>query len=787
MRKMVKITLFLTIIPILLFGQTSPHGNLKNLDCGDCHQSTNWKVIPAQIKFDHSQTGFSLDGKHQIVDCKNCHSSLVFSKVSSECRSCHVELHQSTLGFDCAKCHDSNSWQIVDMVTKHNQLRFALAGVHQIRNCNSCHRNAINFIYSIFSLECFSCHKSEYETAKNPIHTSQSFSKNCDDCHTVNSRGWTAEKFIHVPISLTGAHTKLECNQCHTNNQPITENCYDCHQSNYNNASNPNHTNAGISTACEDCHNSTSWKPSTFNHSSTGFPLTGKHTLIEQCSSCHKGTTTGTSQECFSCHQDKYNSAPEHISKGYPTNCKVCHTTNDWKEANFNHGLTTFPLTGAHIYVKCAQCHTAGYTGTPTQCYACHQIHYQNTTNPNHQALALSTDCETCHSTDEGWKPAKFPQHNDYFPLTGRHLEIANDCAQCHNGNYTTTSNECFGCHQNNYNQATNPNHTAAGISTNCESCHNTTSWIPSTFDHSSTGFALTGSHLNIQCSSCHNGTTSSASPLCNSCHQDDYNTAPNHLSQRYPTNCEMCHNTMLWTQTSFDHSSTAFPLTGAHITLSCSQCHSNGFSGTPTQCFACHQTHYQNTTNPNHQALSLSTNCETCHSTNPDWKPALYPKHNTNPPGNPILTGYHSTLISSNNCMGCHKGNYNTTPSNCYGCHQANWNGTTNPNHTAAGFPTTCQTCHNQNIWQGATFNHTWFPIYSGKHKNKWSTCTAECHTNPTNFSVFSCITCHEHRQSKMDDEHKNVAGYVYLSSACYSCHPTGEDSRIRRDLRID
>jgi hypothetical protein len=47
----------------------------------------------------------------------------------------------------------------------------------------------------------------------------------------------------------------------------------------------------------------------------------------------------------------------------------------------------------------------------------------------------------------------------------------------------------------------------------------------------------------------------------------------------------------------------------------------------------------------------------------------------------------------------------------------------------------------------------------------------------NPNSFGVFSCLTCHEHNQSEMDDEHDDVPGYVYESTACYGCHPTGEE----------
>jgi hypothetical protein len=110
--------------------------------------------------------------------------------------------------------------------------------------------------------------------------------------------------------------------------------------------------------------------------------------------------------------------------------------------------------------------------------------------------------------------------------------------------------------------------------------------------------------------------------------------------------------------------------------------------------------------------------------------------------------------------------------------CHESDYQNTTDPNHAAANFPLTCEVCHSTTAWEPANWNHDqlYFPIYSGKHRNEWNTC-ADCHVDQTNFAVFECIFCHEHRQSKMDDEHDGVSGYVYQSTACYNCHPNGED----------
>ena len=65
------------------------------------------------------------------------------------------------------------------------------------------------------------------------------------------------------------------------------------------------------------------------------------------------------------------------------------------------------------------------------------------------------------------------------------------------------------------------------------------------------------------------------------------------------------------------------------------------------------------------------------------------------------------------------------------------------------------------------------YFPIYSGTHNGEWNTCV-ECHTDPNDYSVFSCIICHDN-QADLADEHSDENGYSFNSNACFNCHPNG------------
>ena len=602
------------------------------------------------------------------------------------------------------------------------------------------------------------------------------FNIDCSFCH--QSTSWKVNpdsvKFDHATTGfyLVGQHKEVECSSCHESlifsKAKGKEDCFSCHKDVHQ---------GSVGYDCERCHTPSTWIVKDINvvHQESRFPLVGAHKLAD-CEQCHADyqdlNFRVLSVDCYSCHQADYASAksPDHLAAGFSTNCEDCHdiTSMVWSATNFNHDF--FPLVGGHNIQDCFACHQQGgnFQGLSTDCYSCHQQDYAATTDPNHTLGNFPHDCTQCH-TINGWSPATFDHNSTQFPLTGAHQSAA--CASCHTQGYAGTPMDCYSCHQNAYAASVNPNHQAAGISTECQDCHNTTAFIPSTFEHSAaaTGFELTGRHVGLDCSSCHQGSTSNADPACYSCHQTDYNGAENHVSQNYPHECEMCHNTNSWGDANFDHNTTGFPLTGAHQTVECSSCHQSGFTGTPTQCESCHQTDFNSTTNPNHQTIGLSTDCQTCHTTNPGWQPASFPIHNNFYE----LLGAHANIT---NCADCHNGNYNSTPNECYGCHADNYNNTTNPNHQSVGFGTDCQSCHSQNAWQPASFDHDaqYFPIYSGKHNGTWNNCS-DCHTDPNNYSIFSCITCHEHNQADTDDHHQGVQGYIYESNACYACHPTG------------
>ena len=429
--------------------------------------------------------------------------------------------------------------------------------------------------------------------------------------------------------------------------------------------------------------------------------------IASDCSACHaNGNYSNTPNTCNGCHNANYTSAtnPNHVALGLSTDCASCHTTAlAGRQRHLLSTIIIIHLRGTRWYCRdCAACHANGnYSNTPNTCNGCHNANYLATTNPNHVALGLSTDCASCHTTAPGWSPATFAVHNNYYPLTGAHALIQGDCAACHaNGNYSNTPNTCNGCHNANYTSATNPNHVALGLSTDCAICHTTApGWSPATFAVHNNYYPLTGVHASIasDCSACHaNGNYSNTPNTCNGCHNANYvaTTNPNHVALGLSTDCASCHTTAPgWSPATFAVHNNYYPLTGAHALIQgdCAACHSNGnYSNTPNTCNGCHNANYVATTNPNHVALGLSTDCASCHTTAPGWSPATFAVHNNYYP----LTGAHANIAGD--CAACHaNGNYSNTPNTCNGCHNANYTSTTNPNHVALGLSTDCASCH--------------------------------------------------------------------------------------------
>lgn len=307
-----------------------------------------------------------------------------------------------------------------------------------------------------------------------------------------------------------------------------------------------------------------------------------------------------------------------------------------------------------------------------------------------------------------------------------------------------------------------------------CETCHSSSDWNSVKaykFNHAQTGFELKDAHKSINCVDCHKNLLFKINQKqCFNCHQDIHKA-------ELGVQCQNCHTEQRWSDMPMFkdmHNQTNFPLIGVHANIDCESCHfteqQRQYANISLQCSSCHLEDYMTTINPEHQKSGFDLDCQKCHLIiGNNWKASNFPHTVTFP-----LIGGHAGL----QCEACHQTvPYRAIATECYFCHESDYTDTQNPDHLSVQFPTTCEDCHSINGWGSANWDHDrlFFPISSGAHRGEWNNCT-DCHVNPSNYSQFECIDCHEHRQSKMDDEHREENDYMYNSVACYDCHPRGK-----------
>jgi hypothetical protein len=376
---------------------------------------------------------------------------------------------------ECGDCHTAASWKTMAYPSRFDpgKTGFALVGQHALVKCVACH-SSLKFAGA--SDECADCHTDVHRAELGSL---------CERCHS--SQSWVipdmVQKHAQTRFALVGAHAAVNCDMCHTSREKyryvgLRSDCYSCHAATYEATTSPNHRSVGFSTDCVQCHAVTAlrWE-GTFDHARTNFPLTGAHRAIP-CVQCHPGGSfTSAPTQCVGCHLTDFNNTtnPPH-SSGFSTECQTCHNTSAWQPATFNHDAT-FPLTGAHRSVACADCHpNNNYANTPRECSGCHMTDYTSANDPVHSP-GFPTTCETCHTTT-AWRPSTF-NHESEFPIAAgtRHSPGRwNACSDCHivPSDYSVFS--CTDCHA--HSDQTNVDSNHRGVSgysftpTSCYRCH---------------------------------------------------------------------------------------------------------------------------------------------------------------------------------------------------------------------------------------------------------------------------------------------------------------------------
>ena len=366
-----------------------------------------------------------------------------------------------------------------------------------------------------------------------------------------------AQDVDHSKFGLFGGHYSIDCMSCHQDGHyaGTANTCSSCHQPKvyqqympelYGNRMIAFQSEESLvkpsqlypehyAGECSDCHSIYTWEPVAFDHRSV--------------------------YECVSCHNQDLPVAQvinDVLVEHYPGDCKDCHSSyTDWQMTEYGHegvqaceSCHTQVTPQDHYEGVCSNCHVDIQDwqsvvfdhGRRQECSSCHSI--------DSPADHYGGQCSNCHST-ESWAYGVF-DHPSGGNCSTCHAKPANhyqeNCSSCHNpnsGNWEKTKHtdnqNCMQCHDSPV------GHYEAMA---CTTCHASTLWTVSKFDH---GIA------SIACTDCHAALTP---------------------ADHYQSECQDCHNTTDWSGWVFNHTNYT----------ACAECHLPTTSHYPGQCSDCHQ-----------------------------------------------------------------------------------------------------------------------------------------------------------------------------------------------------
>lgn len=533
---------------------------------------------------------------------------------ADDCARCHGDDERS-LAMACYDCHEVLA----------EQLEFGL-GFH-------------GHLTEVDAKACGSCHI-EHAGREFPLVAEHSFRK----------AGFaTREDFDHpfADYDLDGAHLELACAECHAKAdaelllpgerrfQGLSRECVSCHEESPH--------EGRMQRACVECHGQE--RPfaelSTFEHDER-FPLVGAH-AIDDCQACHKPGTSESIEDrasleslpavrgCGDCHDFEHQEsflaqAARLIEEADDDRCTQCHLDSHLSFLDARDELTSpwhaasgYPLDSPHDEVTCAECHDPAlewrgrFPGRArSDCAACHE-------DPHGAQFVTSAnfiDCHDCHKLS-GFLPVAFDRDEHErtdFPLASAHQAVG--CFECHEAHpepgtdrrWKGVDQRCASCHDDAHDGHFDAHlaSLASEETSECSDCHEPTRFAEASedfeVDHERwTGFALAGSHGEIECEACHLpaptrdelgrvfgrildswGAVPTATQPCADCHEDphavdfDAPGKPESVEGRF--GCARCHDELAFDRApfgEFDHETwTERHLGGAHLELDCQQCH---------------------------------------------------------------------------------------------------------------------------------------------------------------------------------------------------------------------
>jgi hypothetical protein len=637
--------------------------------------------------------------------------------------------------------------------------------------CNRCH---VPF-GGIPQRQCLTCHTALADRIARGIGLHATVkAQPCTDCHKEHHGRDTPlapappQAFDHrtTAFRLDGDHGQLACDRCHPRTGAsqrwvgIASTCQSCHADRAHRGT--------LGSNCAMCHRANGWIPALHTAEEHRTPLTGGHAKLA-CVDCHRsGLHVAPQQTCAACHAQRHG--------GTTAACTTCHRVSGWTQVTYTHRFPPARLPGKHQTAACLACHPAfRFRNTSFACAACHDQERP------HEPLGA---CDGCHSAQR-WQTSAFDhdQPSIRFALTGRHRTAR--CASCHTqgATFLGAPRACAGCHVDPHRGqfggpaagvASHPDRVPPGAPSllssspitralatprpragDCNTCHTTAGWRPSTIDaaaHAGFGYPLRGAHASTGCARCHaTGVFVGTARTCAGCHPDVRHRG------RFGADCASCHDETAWSRTArFDHARTGFVLDKGHASVGCPACHgSDGLrlarAAAPTACQTCHASPH---------GTQFGTRCTGCHTT------ASF--RSTPPFDHAARTDFplelrHATL----RCSSCHDSRRPVANPACRTCHGDPHRGSNSLD---------CADCHRADRWRIIRFDHdlTSYPLV-GRHRI--ASCGG-CHTNPNWTGVRSdCVACHAFDRPRTQDH--------LTTLICDDCHTSTSWRTIRATPR--
>lgn len=397
-------------------------------------------------------------------------------------------------------------------------------------------------------------------------------------------------------------------------------------------------------------------------------------------------------------------------------------------------------------------------------------------------------------------------------PLSSPHssLEGIKNCTSCHASAQGVPDEKCLACHKEIQERISQRKGYHARVSGSCVKCHGEHKGADYDlmglsriqFDHTETGWPLTGKHSDIDCPKCHTKTRKNVSTgqltqrktylgnnsACQACHK-----SPHQNKKALFQQCYKCHDTNAWEKRespNFDHNrETKFALTGSHETVNCISCHTKKvWAPMPMQCVNCHKDPHDG---------QFGKKCEGCHNTKA-WTAASAAMGKATKGSTSVGTGAaavgkgktgskstksaKSTSVFDHNktafpllgkhqavpCKTCHGPVIGKMDNfqDCVGCHK--------DVHKGAYAPTPCRTCHS---FEGFNIIKSAPALQTSKPESTKSNLSSQSSTKPfvppSGFdhavTGFPLVGKHE----MVTCENCHVGGkFKGIGRTCNSCH---------------